>query len=88
MLGGTGGESPLSALGSMDPKLLQAAVTLFSEYSAPDDQKTALLNALKPYLKPERQAKVDKALRLARLARVIHRALQLFQSSQKEGGDV
>ena len=57
MLGGTGGESPLSALGSMDPKLLQAAVTLFSEYSAPDDQKTALLNALKPYLKPERQAK-------------------------------
>lgn len=88
MLGGTGGESPLSALGSMDPKLLQAAVTLFSEYSAPDDQKTALLNALKPYLKPERQAKVDKALHLARLARVIHRALQLFQSSQKEGGDV
>ena len=58
---GTGGESPLSALGSMDPKLLQAAVTLFSEYSAPDDQKTALLNALKPYLKPERQAQVDKA---------------------------
>lgn len=88
MLGGGGSDSPLSALGSIDPKLIQAAVTLFSEYSAPDDQKAALLNALKPFLKPERQAKVEKAMHLARLARVIRAALRLFQSSREEGGDV
>lgn len=88
MLGGGGSDSPLSALGNMDPKLIQAAVTLFSEYSAPDDQKAALLNALKPFLKPERQAKVEKAMHLARLARVIRAALGLFQSSREEGGDV
>lgn len=88
MLGGGESDSPLSALGSMDPKLIQAAVTLFSEYSAPDDQKAALLNALKPFLKPERRAKVEKAMHLARLARVIRTALRLFQSGREEGGDV
>lgn len=80
-----GGDSPLSALGDLDPKLLQAAVTLFSEYSAADDRKVALLNALKPFLKPERQAKIDRAMQLARLSRVIRVAFQLFQANREEG---
>lgn len=88
MLGGGGGDNPLSALGSVDPKLIQAAVTLFSEYSAVDDKKAALLAALKPFLKPERQAKMEKAIQLARLSRVIGTALRLVQSSGEEGGDV
>ena len=35
-----------------------------------NDESTQLLYALKPFLKPERQSKVDSALRLARLFRV------------------
>lgn len=80
-----GGDSPLSALGDLDPKLIQAAVTLFSEYSATDDRKVALLNALKPFLKPERQAKIDRAMQLARLSRVIRVAFRLFQANREEG---
>lgn len=87
MLGnGAAGDSPLAALGSLDPELIQTAVTLFSEYSAGDNQKVALLTALKPFLKPERQVKVDKAIQLARLSRVIRVALQMFQSNREEGG--
>ncbi len=84
--GGAAGDSPLASLGNLDPKLIQTAVTLFSEYSAGDSQKVALLTALKPFLKPERQAKVDKAIQLARLSRVIRVAFQMFQSNREEGG--
>ena len=45
------------------------------------------LNALKPFVKPERYAKVDKAVQIAKLARVIRVAFQLFQSRREEGKD-
>lgn len=81
---GAGSNSPLSLLGDLDPALVQKGLRLFSEYSAADDQRAALLSALKPFLKEERQAKVEKAVRLARLSRVVRTAFQLFQ---KEGSD-
>ena len=84
--GGTG--SPLSALGDLDPRLIQTAVALFSEYSATDDRKIALLTAMKPFLKPERYAKVDKAVQIARRSRVIRAAFQLFKKSGEEEADV
>jgi len=87
MLGGGGDSNPLSALSELDPQLLQAGLRLFSEYSATDDRKVALLNALKPFVKPERYAKVDKAVQIAKLARVIRVAFQLFQSRREEGKD-
>ena len=86
-LGGGGDSNPLSALSELDPQLLQAGLRLFSEYSATDDRKVALLNALKPFVKPERYAKVDKAVQIAKLARVIRVAFQLFQSRREEGKD-
>lgn len=79
---------PLSALGDLDPRLIQTAVALFSEYSATDDRKIALLTAMKPFLKPERYAKVDKAVQIARLSRVIRAAFQLFKKSGEEEADV
>ena len=60
---------PLSALNQLDPRLIQTGMRLLSEYTAGDDRKTALLEALKPFLRQERQAKVDQAVRIARLAR-------------------
>lgn len=85
-LSGDGGDSPLSALGNLDPKLIQTAMTLFTEYSASDDRKVALLTALKPFLREERYAKVDKAIQIARLSRVIRAAFQLFK--ERGEGDV
>ena len=84
-INGGGGESnPLSLLGDLDPALIQKALRLFSEYRSTDDRKVALLNALKPFLKEERQAKLDQAVQIAKLSRLIRTAFLLFQ---KEGLD-
>lgn len=80
--------SPLSALAGLDPKLLQMGMGLLSEYSAQDDKKTALLAALKPFLKPERQEKMDQAVRIARLTRVIRTVLKMFRDRGEEEDDV
>lgn len=75
-------DNPLAALGDLDPRLLQTALRLFSEYRSTDDRKVALLAALKPFLKEERLAKMDKAVQIAKLSRVIRVAFQMFK-----GGD-
>ena len=80
-----GGDSPLAGL---DPQLLQTGLRLYAEYSAGDDRKAALLSALRPFVKPERYARLDQAVRIARLARVIRVAFRLFQDRGKEDADV
>lgn len=71
-------------LGDLDPKLVQTALRLFSEYSTQDDDKAALLAALRPFLREERREKLEKAERLARLARVVRVAISLLR---EEGGE-
>lgn len=78
----------LSALGGgnapdIDPKLVSIALRVFSEYSSQDDEKTALLSALKPFLRAERLEKMEKAEKISRLSRVVRVAIQLLK---EEGG--
>ena len=82
---GTEETDPLAALSQLDPKLVQLGLRLFSEYAGSDDRKTALLEALKPFLRPERRAKVDQAVKIAKLTKVIRTAFQLFQERREEG---
>ena len=57
-----------SLTGGVDPKLLMRLLPLVQELGGQRDSKArALLYALRPYLKPERQEKVERALQLARL---------------------
>ena len=54
--------------GGLDPKLLMRLLPLIQELGGQQDSNArALLYALRPYLKPERQEKVERALQLARL---------------------
>ena len=54
-----------------DPSLLLKIMPLIQELSGQKDSNAkALLYALRPYLKPERQNKIERALQLARLFRV------------------
>ena len=54
-----------------DPSLLLKIMPLIQELSGQKDSNAkALLYALRPYLKPERQDKIERALQLARLFRV------------------
>ena len=54
--------------GGLDPQLLLRFLPLIQELGgARDSNARQLLYALRPYLKPERQEKVERALQLARL---------------------
>jgi len=70
------GQSPTSSLGDLlssftgglDPKLLIRLLPLLKDLNgAQDTQSRQLLYALRPYLKSQRQDKVERALQLARL---------------------
>ena len=52
-----------------DPELLKTVTRLFREYRSGDGGKTALAEALSPYLEQERREQLRKAVQLARLAR-------------------
>ena len=57
-----------SLTGGIDPKLMARLLPLIQELGSPQDSNArALLYALRPYLKEERQEKVERALQLARL---------------------
>ena len=62
-------ETPLSALaGGLDPALLARLLPLAGEWNRPQSaQARQLLYALRPYLQPQRQEKVERALQLAQL---------------------
>lgn len=61
--------SPLDGL--LDPSLLLKAAPLLSKLSAKDDPDTLLLTALRPYLREERQKRLDTAQRLLKIGRVL-----------------
>lgn len=71
-------------LNQVDPRLLQLGGRILKEYQRGEDKNTALLLALKPFLRQERYAKVDQAIQLARLARVVRVALE---SMGQTGGE-
>lgn len=57
-----------SLLGSADPSLILKFLPLIQELgSSQNNQARQLLYALRPYLKEERQDKVERALQLARM---------------------
>lgn len=78
----SGNGDPLSFLSGLDPRLIQTGIQLLSEYNRPDNRNALLLQALRPFLKEDRAAKLDRAAQAAKLARIVRVALKLF----KEGG--
>lgn len=66
-------------LGQIDPKLIQRLLPLVGELTANggNDERMQLLYALRPFLKPERRDKVERA---AKTARLIHVGKKLLSS--------
>jgi len=76
----TAQENPLGALlgGEMpglDGAMLGKLSRLLQSGAGQDREKQALLEAMKPYLSEKRRAKMDKAIRLAGLARIARLAM-------------
>ena len=76
---GLGGLAGLgSLLGQIDPKWINRLLPLVGELTGGgSDERMQLLYALRPFLKPERQDKVERA---ATTARLIHMGKKLLQS--------
>jgi len=65
-----------SLTGGLDPKLLMRLLPVIQELSSDSNSSArTLLYALRPYLKQERQARVERALQLAKL---LHIGKKLF----------
>ena len=80
--GASGLNSMASALGDIDPKMFKILSRLMGEYNSDKNDKSALLNAIKPYLRQERREAVDRAANIAKMAHVARIALSEFT-----GGD-
>jgi len=71
--GGLGGLAGLGELlGKIDPKLIERLLPLAGELMGDGggDERLQLLYALRPFLKPEKQDKVERAVKVARLIHV------------------
>ena len=76
-------EGPFSGfLGGMDPQTIQMILEMLGEFNRPDDPNVALLQALRPFLKEKRQAKVERAIQITKFSRLAKIALAKW----KEGG--
>lgn len=62
-------------MGNLDPKMVQLGMQLMREYQQDDGQNTALLQALRPYLREERRGRLDKAVQIAKMSRLLRVAL-------------
>lgn len=70
----TGGGN--DTLGGLDPALLIKAGNAISQLNSKPDDRCTLLSALRPYLRRERQERVNEAIRILHLLRLA----ELFRS--------
>lgn len=52
-----------------DPRLMQLMSRVMSEYSKPSET-ASLMHALRPYLSQDRVSKIDKAMNIAKIAKI------------------
>lgn len=72
-----------SALQGVDPKIFRLMNRLLSEYTSGKNDKSALLTAIKPYLKEDRHDKIDKAAEIAKIAHLAKVAISEFSGGNK-----
>ena len=80
------GPDPFAQLGQLDPDAVRRGMRLLLARGGEDSRSAALLSALKPFLKEDRRAGLDRALELARMIRLVRTALS--GGAGREEGDV
>ncbi len=74
--------APAEDAPALDPRVMAAGLRALSVWQGPADPRSAPLQALRPFVREERQAKVDKAIRIVRMSKAVRAALEGLQ----EGG--
>lgn len=72
-------------LGQVDPRMIQIGMNVIRQMQNTEDRNAALLNALRPFLREEKQARLDRALQIARMTKMIRAALGALGGKEGEG---
>lgn len=72
-------------LGQVDPRMIQIGMDVIRQMQNTEDRNAALLNALRPFLREEKQARLDRALQIARMTKMIRAALGALGGKEGEG---
>ena len=67
-----------------DSHLLSVVGSLLNQYNNNDDQRIALLNSLRPFVKEKRYAKLDKAIQSAKISRMARVAIDLLRAKEEQ----
>ena len=68
-----------------DPRLMQQGLGLMKNCRERDDRNAALLRALRPFVREERRAGLDRALQIVGVTRIIRAALETMGGKGEEG---
>ena len=71
-------------LGQIDPKMLRMGMDVIRQLQSTEDRNAALLNALRPFLREEKQARLDRAVHLARMTKLVRAALGALGGKEGE----
>ena len=69
--------------GDIDPKMIGLMTRLMREYNTKEHDKTALLSAMKPYVKQENRDALDKAGSVLKITQLAKIALSEFGGGEK-----
>ncbi len=70
-------------LSALDPKLLGILSRVMGEYSKGGGEKAELIRSMKPFLKNDKQQRLDKALEITKLAHIARIALGEYKGGDK-----
>ena len=76
-------DAPKLPFGDVDPKMLGVMTRLMKEYNTTQSDKTALLSAMKPYIKAESRDALDKAGNILKITRLAKIAFSEFGGNDK-----
>lgn len=72
-------------LRQVDPRMIQTGIDIMQQIQEAEDRNTALLNALRPFVKEDRRARLDQALELSRITKAVRVLLKTLR--EKGGGE-
>lgn len=75
-------QNPFAGINDIDPKIFTVASRIFSQYASSGNDKSDLMRSIKPYVRAERRKELDRAVEIAKLARIAKIAYSEFS-----GGD-
>ena len=70
-------------MGQLDPQMLQTGMEILRQVQGTEDRNAALLNALRPFVREERQARLDRALRIARMSWLIRAVMERGKEGER-----